>query len=79
MANLDDAVREIHGVKTIIGGRNSERIVLREQEGTIFVDMGTGSAGMTIWQARYLARKLYHLARRIEARKIFAEDTNEGK
>lgn len=67
----DDAVREIHGVKAMRARvDDSERIILREGETGITAIMGTEWSILTPWQARYLARKLYHLARRIESRQI---------
>jgi len=60
-----DDVMEIHGVRT-----RSDKANLRlTQTGThVYLDLGnTLSANLSPAEARHLARKLYHLARRIEA------------
>lgn len=63
----DDAIRERHGVKTL-ADEVYEEVILREREQTIVLALGGNRAAMTQWQARYLAAKLYRLARRIRQR-----------
>ena len=66
----DDAIREIHGVHVRGWEDAKEKIItIREREHTIILDRFSFSdAAMTPWQARYLASKLYRLARRIRNR-----------
>jgi hypothetical protein len=63
----DDAIRERHGVKTQ-PDETYEEVILREREQTLTLSVGTSKVAMTQWQARYLAAKLYRLARRIRQR-----------
>lgn len=73
---MEDAIREIHGVvareRTIGGDQQSVRI--REfGDDLIAIDpMHHTGALLTQWQARYLAAKLYRLARRIRDRETRA-------
>lgn len=43
-------------------------IIIRERDECIEVDQLTTPRELTPWQARYLAAKLYRLARRVRAR-----------
>lgn len=60
---MDDGIRESHGCISAC----QNRVVLQEKGSVINID--AFSKDITPQQARYLARKLYRLARRIEARK----------
>lgn len=66
----DDAVREIHGVHAREVNRHMVKIItIREREDSIILDhIGLSDAEMTSCQARYLASKLYRLARRVRTR-----------
>jgi hypothetical protein len=63
---LDDGVREVHGCKTT----SDARIVLDEDGRHIRVGFFVSDKFLSPKQARYLARKLHHLARRIEQREL---------
>lgn len=65
---MDDAIREIHGMKTIKEGLSASRVTMHEGEQDIILYLGSERTHLSVWQARYMARKLYRLARRIEAR-----------
>jgi hypothetical protein len=64
----DDAVREVHGCRCRNGAGISE--VVHAIEGDQYITLGAGlrEVRLTPWQARYLAAKLYRLARRIKQR-----------
>jgi hypothetical protein len=66
----DDSIREIHGVNAHQpDAGNAPEIILDERETVISLRLAESrKARLTPWQARYLARKLYSLARRIENR-----------
>jgi hypothetical protein len=65
----DDGIRERHGMKCTQLTGGSGNIQAWEDEQSVRVEhSSSGGAALTIWQARYLARKLYRLARRIEKR-----------
>jgi hypothetical protein len=67
----DDAIRELHGVNTHQPDANwAGEIILDERDGMIDLRLSSNrsKAHLTPWQARYLARKIWRLARRIEAR-----------
>ena len=67
----DDAIREVHGVQARENttGKSPETIVIRERDGEIVIHgMHYQGAILTRWQARYLASKLYRLARRVRER-----------
>jgi len=65
----DDAVREIHGVACRDNSAKLETVVIRESDSVIKFDKTIfGGTNLTPWQARYLAAKLYRLARRIKTR-----------
>lgn len=68
----DDAIRETHGMacrKIAAGGAEKpSAIVLWENHSHVFLNGCYEDRALTIRQARYLARKLYRLARRIEKR-----------
>lgn len=65
---VDDAVREVHGCRARDKKGNWSRIIVCETDSLIVLDGSFGDAFMTQWQARYLAAKLYRLARRLRAR-----------
>lgn len=62
----DDGVRETHGI--YIGGKPFA--LLGEQGGCVVLVGAVTEKLLTPRQARYLARKLCHLARRIERREV---------
>ena len=68
----DDAVRETHGAKCskleLGGAEKLSAVVIWESDYAIHLKGCYETREITIWQARYLARKLYRLARRIEKR-----------
>jgi hypothetical protein len=65
----DDAIRERHGVTARQDGfANPTAVTLVERDRDIMLARPASDVALTIWQARYLARKLYRLARRIENR-----------
>ena len=68
MAVTDDAVREMHGVKASPTKDMEREVILREHDEVIDIGVGHWHARLTPWQARYLAAKLYRLARRIRQR-----------
>lgn len=70
MAVTDDAVREVHGVRCILADGSAAKSYIRiyEEDSYIFLDGKLSERAMTPWQARYLAAKLYRLARRIRQR-----------
>ena len=65
----DDAIREIHGClcRDKYSGKPD---TIHAIEGDEYITLGGGLSGvnLTPWQARYLATKLYRLARRINHR-----------
>jgi len=69
----DDGVRERHGCtinsQSNIGAfEDSTKILIRVSEYSSY--WTSLDASLTPRQARYLARKLYHLARRVEKREL---------
>ena len=65
----DDAVREIHGAHCQkLGGAGVTTITVTEKHGCVVVAAHGDDKELTPWQARYLASKLYRLARRVERR-----------
>ena len=65
----DDAIRERHGMACSVA-KNQARsfVVVWEGDESIFLDSNFDVRELTQWQARYLASKLYRLARRIRSR-----------
>lgn len=64
----DDGIREIHGA-TPMAGTSKDPHTVREEEGAISVYYGSiERLRLTPASARFFARKLYRLARRIEQR-----------
>lgn len=61
----DDGVREQHGFAV-----GDKRIIVQESGDRVWLDATYNAHPMTPRQARYLARKLYRLARRIEKREL---------
>lgn len=59
----DDSIRESHGCKCL-----SRSVFMREVDTDIIMEIVGGTAVLTRWQARYIASKLYRLARRIRDR-----------
>lgn len=71
----DDGVREIHGASPMAGAAK-EPFTLRETDEKIVVFQGfVERMSFTPASARFFARKLYRLARRIEQR---AATPNQG-
>lgn len=65
----DDGIRERHGMQCRMAGYADVRpVTVREGEASIVLDRCTDEREMTPYQARYLAAKLYRLARRIRQR-----------
>lgn len=66
----DDGIRERHGMLCTREDRKigSEVIVAERTDGSISLNGSYEERRMTPEQARYLARKLYRLARRIDKR-----------
>ncbi len=67
----DDAIREVHGVRC--RDRSSQelpsRIIISEGNEMVTIDrLDSDGRSLTPYQARYLASKLYRLARRIRVR-----------
>lgn len=69
MSVTDDGIRERHGVDCRDASNNLECVVIGECGEYVRIDRAIGERFLTEWQARYLAAKLYRLARRIRARK----------
>ncbi len=68
---MDDGVRETHGCgcgKVTVGGIKPSALVVWEDDNDIVVKQTAYEHVLTVAQARYLARKLYRLAARIEKR-----------
>ena len=72
MAITDDAVRERHGVSCREGtagySYNPSQVTIWEDEEYVSLGKTDEIRRLTPWQARYLAAKLYRLARRIRQR-----------
>jgi hypothetical protein len=70
----DDGVRERHGVETPTGHcdirEDGNRVLIKTAEYTSY--WSSVEVGLTPSRARYIARKLYRLARRVERREIGA-------
>ena len=65
----DDAVREQHGVRCrTVAAERPAIVSVVESDNTIVLDATSSETRLTQWQARYLASKLYRLARRIRQR-----------
>ena len=64
----DDAIREIHGAHCRRNGAYKDRITVTEGDGFVVLPAHGADMELTPWQARYLASKLYRLARRVERR-----------
>lgn len=77
----DDAIREIHGVRCRqLGYANTMRVVTYEAgDDEIIMERPQADVSLTEWQARYLAAKLYRLARRVRQRRLGLEAAGEGK
>lgn len=70
----DDGIREVHGVRCRYADfTNPQSIVIRETDDGVHMSKPEANALMTEWQARYLASRLYRLARRIRQRREAAE------
>lgn len=71
---MDDAVREIHGVRCRKDkDASASSVIIRERDDEIYIDERQSGCILTPWQARYLAAKLYRLSRRIRQRQEAAE------
>ena len=58
-----------HGVLCMNAAKKGQEVILRERvDGTVSIDSCFDERFLTPIQARYLARRLYQLARRAEAR-----------
>ena len=67
----DDAIRERHGLscRSNTAGEGVSHVMVWEREqGIVLNHENSFGAVMTPWQARYLASKLYRLARRVRQR-----------
>jgi hypothetical protein len=65
----DDAIRERHGVACRQQNNDTEsQITVNEGEKYVHLNGNSYTRQLTQWQARYLAAKLYRLARRIRQR-----------
>lgn len=64
----DDNIRERHGVKAVKNEDSREEILVCEGEQYVVVRLGHAKAWLSPGQARYLAAKMYRLARRIKQR-----------
>ncbi|MBB6424993.1 hypothetical protein [Sphingopyxis sp. JAI128] len=69
---MDDGIRERHGLTT-----GNQGIVITETERHVCLEGHAGDRNLTEWQARYLAAKMYRLARRIRARREAYEQSKE--
>ena len=65
MAITDDSIRERHGLACREPDESASNITIFEGEQYVFVDGNPRTRKLTQWQARYLAAKLYRLARRL--------------
>ena len=65
----DDGIREKHGVSCADHQMCRSSVLISEREETILIDACYSERNLTEWQARYLASKLYRLARRLRARR----------
>ena len=66
--SADDGIRERHGVECIEQEATTSFVLVYEAEQTVRLNACAFTRKMTPAQARYVARKLYRLARRIEQR-----------
>jgi hypothetical protein len=67
---MDDGIREVHGVRCRKAEFSTEKnVIVRETDDGLIRMMDSGAVDLTEWQARYLAAKLYRLARRIKRRR----------
>jgi hypothetical protein len=64
----DDGIRERHGMQCVEQEATTSNVLVYEGEQTIRLNSCAFTRKMTPAQARYLARKLYRLARRVEQR-----------
>lgn len=64
----DDGIWERHGVHVRTKGDGKDILIGESAAGEIWIDGSYETRLMTPVQARYLARKLHRLARRIEQR-----------
>lgn len=65
----DDGIRERHGCACVDQRDNSRcQITFHEVQEYVVIDSNYAPRALTQWQARYLAAKLYRLARRIRQR-----------
>jgi hypothetical protein len=65
---MDDGIRERHGMSVVNDLEHRAPVWLDEQDSRIRLIECRHDRFMTPDQARYLARQLYRLARRIESR-----------
>lgn len=65
----DDGIRERHGMRCTTQSNGYQQIIVREaDDGLVCIDAYHYERQMTMREARYLASKLYRLARRIRDR-----------
>lgn len=66
----DDSIRELHGCKcmSISSTAYESCVIVTEGDDLIVINLFGNTATLTRWQARYIASKLYRLARRIRDR-----------
>lgn len=69
MAFTDDAIRERHGMRCRDSNDKTVSVLVWENDEYVCLDSHSYHRAMTPYQARYLAAKLYRLARRIKTRK----------
>lgn len=70
---IDDSIRETHGMacRKLTSTDKPTRpsaVVIWESDSSVIMKGCYEERHLTPWQARYLARKLYRLARRVENR-----------
>lgn len=70
LERMDDAIREVHGMKARDSKGNVRRVTVHERDDAVILDGAFEDAIMTQLQARYLAAKLYRLARRVRNREL---------
>ena len=69
MSAEDDAVRERHGCACREdSSEGASFVTVWETDGKVHISANSNVRNLTQWQARYLASKLYRLARRIRQR-----------
>ncbi len=70
--SADDGIREVHGGTRMAGTSKTDPLLVFEKDKTILLKRGYHEISLTPRGARFLARKLYRLALRIEKRSASA-------